>query len=105
MPRFSETVPKTPLELEIFYLNVIKKVGGTDATLEEVDQRSTWPGASVASELERSIVDATKSITAPLRARIDDLERQLRNIQEKSTASKLDDLERRINSIEMSARF
>lgn len=103
--RFSKIIPKNASEVERFYLDVIQKLEGTTATLEEVDQRSTWPGASVASELERSIVDLYKSMIAPLRAQIDDLERTIRNIQGNSLSTKVDDLERRIDSIERSARF
>jgi hypothetical protein len=86
MTRFSQIVPKTPLEQERFFLDVAKKLGGTEATLEEVDQRSTWPGASVTSEIERLLADLTKRIETPLRAQISELER-------------------RIDSLERSARF
>ena len=103
--RFSKVVPKSDLELERFYLDTINKLQDTTATLEEVDQRSTWPGASVTSELERLIYDIAKRVAAPLKAQISELERQLRNSQGLSLSTKLDDLERRINSIERSARF
>lgn len=122
--RFSKIVPTSPLELERFYLDTINKLQGTTATLDDLDQRSTWPGASVTSELERSISAITKSITATLRAqiseleriarnmqginqsaRIDDLERSIRNMGSTSLSTKIADLERRIDSIEKSARF
>jgi len=103
--RFSKVIPKTPLELERFYIDVVAKLEGTTATLEEVDQRSTYPGASVTAELERTIRDLYRIAVVPLRAQIDDLERTIRSLQGSSLSTKVDDLERRINSIEMSARF
>ena len=84
--RFSKIVPKSDLELERFYLDVAEKLGGTTATLEEVDQRSTYPGASVTGELERTVRDIYRLAVAPLR-------------------SQISELERRINSIENGARF
>lgn len=84
--RFSKVVPKTDLELERFYLDVQEKLGGTTATLEEVDQRSTYPGASVTGEQERMIRDFYRTVVAPLR-------------------SQISELERRVNSLENGARF
>jgi len=119
MSRFPRIVPKTPGELERFYLDVEKKLGGTDATLEEVDQRSQSPVGAIQSENERALRDLVKSVVAPLKAQISELERQLRNNEAPryiyeierncetaaSQATKLDDLERRIDSIERSARY
>lgn len=103
--RFSEIVPANILEVERFYLDAIEKLRGTSVTLDELDQRSGYPGASVTSELERAISDYGKRITAPLRAQIDELERIIRGLQTRSLSTKVDELERRIDSIERSARF
>lgn len=103
--RFSEIVPQSPLEIERFFLDAIDKLKGTNSTLDELDQRSGYPGASVTSELERAISDYGKRITAPLRAQIDELERTIRGLQTRSLSTKVDDLERRIDSIERSARY
>lgn len=122
--RFSKIVPTSPLELERFYLDTINKLEGTTATLDDLDQRSTWPGASVTSELQRDITSLTKSITATIRAqiseleriarnmqginqsaRMDEIERAIRSIGSTSLSAKVDDLERRIDSMERSARF
>jgi len=84
--RFSKVIPKTDLELERFYIDVVAKLEGTTSTLEEIDQRSTYPGASVTAEIERTIRDIYRVVVAPMR-------------------SQISDLERRINSIENSARF
>jgi len=84
--RFSKIIPKTDLELERFYIDVVEKLQGTTASLEEVDQRSTYPGASITAEIERAIRDIYRTVVAPMR-------------------SQISELERRINSIENSARF
>ena len=103
--RFGEIVPATPGELEQFYLQVVDKLKGTSSTLEEVDQRSNWPGAPIVADLDRAIRDLVNSAVAPLRAQIASLEQQLRNENVLSFNNELADLERRIDSIEKSARF
>lgn len=79
--RFSKIIPKTELELERFYIDTIAKLEGTSATLEEVDQRSTYPGASVTGELERIIRGMVQSANAPLRSQIADLERKIDSME------------------------
>lgn len=120
--RLTEIPPSNPYEIERFYLEVIDKLKGTTVSIEEVDQRSNWPGASIISDLDRAIRDLISNAVAPLRSQIADLERQLRNQQSfaarineldlqirrldtSATRTSIDYLERRINSIEVSARF
>jgi len=124
MSRFSKIVPATPLELERFYLDTINKLQGTDASLDDIDQRSQSPVSAMIGEAERVITSIVKAAQAPLRAQIsdlertvrnlqsvslsskvDDLERSTRNAQSQSLSTKVDDLERRIDSIERSARY
>jgi len=102
--RFGEIVPATPGELEQFYLQVVDKLKGTSSTLEEVDQRSNWPGAPIVADLDRAIRGLADSAVAPLRAQISELEQKLRN-QQGQSANIIAELERRIDSIEKSARF
>lgn len=102
-PRFSKVIPQNPLEQERFYLDTIEKLQGTTATLEELDQRSNWPGAAITGDIERAINAIVKSAVSPLKAHISDLERIIRNLQNRP--NRVDELERRINSIENGARF
>lgn len=105
MTRFAKIVPKTPLELERFYLDVEQKLGNTDATLEELDQRSQSPVGAMQSETERTLSDLVRMAQSPLKAQIEEIHRLLRDIKRESQSTKIDDLERRIDSIEKSARF
>lgn len=105
MSRFPKPIPGTPLELERFFLETEKKLGGTDATLEEIDQRSQSPVGAFQSETERALTDIIKAAQAPIRAQVEELYRLLRDIKRESQSTKVDDLERRIDSIEKSARF
>jgi hypothetical protein len=76
MPRFSDIVPKTPLELEIFYLDVIKKLQGTNSTLADEDMKSIVPVFSLINTANRRIDHLEKSINTH-KAQIARLEKRL----------------------------
>lgn len=105
--RLNPNPPRSERELEEFFLQVRNKLKGTTATLEEVDQRSGWPGSSISSEFEREIRSIFSSTVASLRAHVSELETKVARLNEAKAAQSatISDLERRIDSIEKSARY
>lgn len=103
---FSKVVPKTSKELEQFYLDTGEKLGGTSTRLADVDYRASAPTqapaaiTSVVGEMGRSLSDIEKAAAAPMRAQIDGLENQVRNLQVASMASRIDELERQIRNLQ-----
>lgn len=105
--RINPNPPRSEREVEEFYLQAIDKLKNTTATLEEVDQRSGYPGASVAAELDREARSLANAITLSLRAQIGELETRLNRLSDANAkqSAVISELERRIDSIEKSARY
>lgn len=105
--RINPNIPRSPRELEEFYLQAIDKLKGTTATLEEVDQRSGYPGASVSAELERDVRYLADAMAATFRAQIGELEVKVSRLTAigSTQAAIISELERRIDSLEKSARY
>jgi len=94
---FPESPPKTPGEIEQFFLQTIKKLKGTGASLSDIDQRSINPLIGMVQEIMRridSLIRDGRNIKA-------DFEGFKRIEQENRTMkAKIYELERRINNIE-----
>lgn len=105
--RINPNPPRSPREIEEFFLQAIDKLKNTTATLEEVDQRSGYPGASVSAELEREVRRLSDGMTAALRAQIGELEVKVSRLTAigSTQAAIISELERRIDSLEKSARY
>lgn len=105
--RINPNPPRSPREVEEFFLQTIDKLKNTTTTLEEVDQRSGYPGASVAAELDRDSRNLANAITVSLRAQIGELESKLSRLTDANAkqSAVISELERRIDSIEKSARY
>lgn len=79
---FSQIVPKTPAELERFYLDAIEKLQGTTSTLSDEDKKSSIPFNGMISKLDRSVEYIARSIKQArfnadnLTAKVDGAERE-----------------------------
>jgi len=97
MSHISQIVPRTPLELERFYLDTITKLQGTDTTLADEDLKSAIPFISMVHSSNKRI-DALEKTIRTSRAMVQKLER----VQHENRVLKaqLSQIEKRVTAIE-----
>jgi hypothetical protein len=78
--RLGKIIPKTERELEQFYRDLIVKVGGTDSTLSDEEQKSSLPIIGMIHAQNRKL-EALEREGRNMRSLISRLERRLKDIE------------------------
>lgn len=101
--RVNPNPPRSPREVEEFFLQVAQKLTNSDSSLADEEQKSSIPFIGYVREVDRRISDVERLVSSRA-TRVSELERRVLDLEKMLTfrAGKISELERDIEDLKRS---